>query len=90
MLIGVLTGTGGGVVRDTLVHETPLIFRAGGRLYALAAFVGCWITLGLGWAGLSHFGAGAAGFITIVGLRMASIRYGVSAPDPLWVRESKG
>jgi uncharacterized membrane protein YeiH len=87
VLIGVLTGTGGGVVRDTLVHETPLIFRAGGRLYALAAFVGCWATLGAAWLGLSHFAAAATGFVTIVGLRMLSVRYGVSAPDPLWLRE---
>jgi len=90
VLIGGLTGTGGGVVRDTLVHETPLIFRPGGRLYALAAFMGGWVTLGLGWAGLSHFASGIAGFVTIVGLRMASVRYGVSAPDPLWLREPKG
>jgi uncharacterized membrane protein YeiH len=90
VLIGVLTGTGGGVVRDTLVHETPLIFRPGGRLYALAAFVGCWVTLGVAWLGASHFASGATGFIAIVALRMLSIRFGVSAPDPLWLRESEG
>ena len=74
-----------------LGHEARLVaFRPGGRLYALAAFMGGWVTLGLGWAGLSHFASGIAGFVTIVGLRMASVRYGVSAPDPLWLREPKG
>jgi uncharacterized membrane protein YeiH len=89
VLIGVLTGTGGGVMRDILVNETPLIFRPGGRLYALAAFVGCWAALGAAWLGLALIPANVIGFIVIVALRMLSMRYGVSAPDPLWLRESK-
>jgi uncharacterized membrane protein YeiH len=87
VLIGVLTGTGGGVMRDVLVNETPLIFRPGGRLYALASITGCFVTLAATWAGLGAFPAAALGFVVIVGLRMLSVRYGVSAPDPLWMRE---
>jgi uncharacterized membrane protein YeiH len=87
VLIGVLTGTGGGVIRDVLVNETPLIFRPGGRLYALAAVVGCCVTLAATWAGLGAFTAASMGFVVIVGLRMFSVRLGVSVPDPLWMRE---
>jgi uncharacterized membrane protein YeiH len=87
VLIGVLTGTGGGVIRDVLVNETPLIFRPGGRLYALAAVVGCTVTFGAGRAGLGAFTAASIGFVVIVGLRMFSVRLGVSVPDPLWMRE---
>jgi uncharacterized membrane protein YeiH len=87
VLIGALTGTGGGVMRDVLVNETPLIFRPGGRLYALASVVGCWVMVGASWAGTNEFIAGMIGFVVIVGLRMLSVRYGVSAPDPLWMRE---
>jgi uncharacterized membrane protein YeiH len=87
VLIGVLTGTGGGVIRDVLVNETPLIFRPGGRLYALAAVVGCCVTLAASWAGLGAFAAASMGFVVIVGLRMFSVRLGVSVPDPLWMRE---
>ncbi len=88
VLIGVLTGTGGGVMRDVLVNELPLIFRPGGRLYALASAVGCGVAVAAGWLGLSVFAAAAIGFLVIVGLRMASVRFGVHAPDPLWMRET--
>jgi uncharacterized membrane protein YeiH len=87
VLIGVLTGTGGGVMRDVLVNDLPLIFRPGGRLYALASATGCGVAVAAGWAGLSTYAAAAIGFLTIVGLRMASVRFGVHAPDPLWMRE---
>ncbi len=39
VLMGVVTGTAGGVVRDVLSAEVPLIFRPG-RLYATAALAG--------------------------------------------------
>ena len=90
VLIGVLTGTGGGVVRDTLVHETPLDLpprRPPLRARGLRRLLGH--ARRSAWAGLSHFAAGATGFVTIVALRMLSVRYGVSVPDPLWLRESK-
>jgi uncharacterized membrane protein YeiH len=37
-LLGMLTGIGGGVVRDILVSEIPVVLR--GELYALAALAG--------------------------------------------------
>lgn len=49
IVMGVITGAFGGVVRDILINEVPLIFRkdiyamacvAGGSLYALLHFVG--------------------------------------------------
>src|SRR5262249_14631839 len=45
VLIGVLAGTGGAVMRDVLVNETPAIFLPG-ELYAVASFVGCWAAVG--------------------------------------------
>jgi len=38
IMMGVLTATGGGVIRDILSNEVPLIFH--GQLYATAALVG--------------------------------------------------
>jgi uncharacterized membrane protein YeiH len=38
MLLGVLTGVGGGMLRDVLVSETPAVLR--GELYASAALAG--------------------------------------------------
>jgi uncharacterized membrane protein YeiH len=37
-LLGMLTGIGGGIVRDMLVNEIPVVLR--GDLYAVAAFAG--------------------------------------------------
>lgn len=38
ILMGMLTGAAGGVMRDILINEVPLIFRS--EIYALACFVG--------------------------------------------------
>lgn len=50
-LMGVVTGVFGGVIRDVLCNEVPLILRDS-RPYAVCAFLGCWIYLGLDWLGL--------------------------------------
>jgi uncharacterized membrane protein YeiH len=39
-LMGVLTGVFGGVLRDVILNEVPVVFRDG-RPYALVAFIGC-------------------------------------------------
>jgi uncharacterized membrane protein YeiH len=38
VFIAVLTGIGGGILRDVLVSEVPLVFRA--EIYALASIIG--------------------------------------------------
>ena len=83
-LMGVVTGTFGGVLRDVLVREIPAIFRPG-ALYAASAFVGCWVVLAGPVLEIPQAWADAAGFATIVLLRMASVRLGLRLPDPHWV-----
>jgi uncharacterized membrane protein YeiH len=39
-MMGVVTGVFGGVLRDVILNEVPMVLRDG-RPYALAAFVGC-------------------------------------------------
>jgi uncharacterized membrane protein YeiH len=85
-LIGVITGTFGGVIRDVASAEIPVIFRPG-ELYAVSSFVGAWVFLGAGRLGLSTVVAAVLAFVTIVGLRMASVRFGVRVPDPLWLKD---
>jgi len=48
VMMGVVTGVFGGVMRDVLCNEIPLILRDS-RPYAVCAFAGCWIFLGLHW-----------------------------------------
>jgi uncharacterized membrane protein YeiH len=51
ILVGVVNAAGGGVLRDVLVRDEPLIFKPG-QFYALAALAGCllfaFLTLQLG------------------------------------------
>jgi len=77
-LLGMLTGIGGGVLRDLLVNEIPVVLRA--DLYALAALAGAAVVV----AGhLAHWPPTAA---TIVGailcfvIRLLAMRRGWSLP----------
>ena len=77
-LLGMLTGIGGGVLRDVLVGEVPLVLRA--ELYAVAALLGSTVVvLGhvLAWPGPAGPLAGAAGCFA---LRMLAIWRGWSLP----------
>ena len=46
VMMGVVTGVFGGVMRDVLCNEIPLILRDS-RPYAVCAFAGCWLYLSL-------------------------------------------
>jgi len=77
-LLGMLTGVGGGVVRDVLAAEIPLIFRS--EVYAVASMLGAVIILVASQAGfsgiLSEILAALATFI----LRMVSVQRGWRIP----------
>jgi uncharacterized membrane protein YeiH len=47
VVLGVLTGVAGGILRDVLTGEIPLVFQKQIYLYATAAMVGCLVYLGL-------------------------------------------
>jgi len=77
-LLGMLTGIGGGVLRDLLVNEIPVVLRT--DLYALAALAGAAVVVG---GHLAHWPPPAttvAGAILCVGLRVVAIRRGWSLP----------
>ncbi len=43
-IFGVVTGVCGGLLRDVILNEVPLVLRDG-KPYALASFAGCWFYL---------------------------------------------
>jgi uncharacterized membrane protein YeiH len=79
-LLGVITGVFGGVLRDVLCNELPLVMRAG-ELYASAAWIGALLLIGLLELGTPRVWASGLAMATILGLRMAAIRYHLTLPS---------
>ena len=77
-LLGVVAGTGGGVLRDVLARERPLILV--GQIYALAALAGALAVVALQGAGAPELVTRWAPFALILGLRLAAVRWGWSLP----------
>lgn len=79
ILLGTVTGTAGGAVRDVLTTEIPLILRRG-NLYASAAIAGTTTYFALEAAGVTRGPASLAGMVVCAGLRFASIWWGLQLP----------
>jgi uncharacterized membrane protein YeiH len=79
ILLGTVTGTAGGAVRDVLTTEIPLILRRG-NLYASAAIAGVTTYFALEAAGLPRGVASLVGMGVCAGLRFASIWWGLQLP----------
>ncbi|MFV9504477.1 MAG: trimeric intracellular cation channel family protein [Oscillochloridaceae bacterium umkhey_bin13] len=78
-LLGTITGVFGGVFRDVIGNEIPVIFR-NRYLYATAAFAGCWLYIILLWFGFAQPLALWVGIIVIVLLRIGGLRLGLHLP----------
>ncbi len=78
VLLGVITGVAGGIVRDVLLGEVPYVFRREIRLYATAAIAGGIVNVLL--QPLGSLPAATAGFLTILSLRLAAMRWKLSLP----------
>ena len=78
MLLGMLTGIGGGMLRDVLVAQVPAVLKA--ELYAVAALAGAGVVV-LGTAlSLPVAWVVVAGVVTCTGLRLFAIRRGWALP----------
>lgn len=78
-LMGVITGVLGGVLRDMLCNDIPLIFLPG-ELYATAAFAGAISLVGAQSWGLSHSTSAIIGFVVATGLRLGAMAFRWQAP----------
>src|SRR5271165_950199 len=77
-LLGMLTGIGGGMMRDVLLTEIPQVLRS--DLYAVAALAGASIVVIGDMLGLSYGISALGGGILCFGLRFMAIRHGWHLP----------
>ena len=73
-----LTGIGGGMLRDVLVNEIPTVLRA--ELYAMAALGGAAVVIAGHMLDLSPMAPTIGGAALCFALRLVSIRRGWSLP----------
>jgi uncharacterized membrane protein YeiH len=77
-LLGMLTGIGGGLVRDVLLARVPDVLRS--DLYAVAALAGAAVVVIGGRFGLAPVATAIAGALLCFGLRMIAIHRGWHLP----------
>lgn len=82
VLMGVITGVFGGVLRDTICNRVPLLFRRNTELYATCSFVGVWVFVILMRTTRHAALASTIGTATVVVLRLVSVRFRLTLPDP--------
>jgi len=79
IVMGAITGCAGGLIRDVLVAEVPLIFRQS-ELYVTACLAGIVLYLLLDVFGVPPGLASTAGIAVIALIRIASIRWKITLP----------
>ncbi|GAA3958081.1 trimeric intracellular cation channel family protein [Allohahella marinimesophila] len=72
VLMGIATGVFGGVLRDMVCNETPTAF-SDHQPYAVCAFAGGWLYVGLWWLGAPDWTALLACVVVTAGLRILAI-----------------
>jgi uncharacterized membrane protein YeiH len=78
VMMGVTTGIAGGIIRDVLCNEVPLVLQQ--EIYALAALAGSLAYVLLHAVDAHPLVSAAVAFSTCAGLRLAAIRWNLSLP----------
>jgi uncharacterized membrane protein YeiH len=80
VFMGMVTATGGGIIRDVLTNTTPMIL--GGQLYATAAITGSLMYASLHYLGIPEAMAQLLAFGAAFALRAAAIIYDIRMGPP--------
>ena len=79
LIMGTLTGAAGGVLRDTLINEVPLIFRK--EIYALACVFGGLVYYLCLYSGLNSTLTQIIGAVSVILIRILAVKYHISLPN---------
>jgi uncharacterized membrane protein YeiH len=80
-VLGMLTGIGGGIMRDLLLSRVPLVFRPETELYALAALAGSVVVVVGHWLEWPAIPAAIAGAVLCFVLRLLAIWFDWRLPS---------
>jgi uncharacterized membrane protein YeiH len=78
VILGAITGIGGGMLRDVLLGKTPVVLRH--ELYAIPALLGAGVVVAAHEAGSASPVFPILGACLCFGIRMTGVRYGIDAP----------
>src|SRR6185312_7453134 len=78
VLLGAITGIGGGMLRDVLLSEVPTVLRH--DLYAIPALLGAAVMVVAQKAGSTSPVYPALGVAACVAVRLAALKYGLGIP----------
>ena len=81
VVLGVITGVAGGMIRDVLTDEVPLVLRTGTYLYATAALCGAVAFVILVPHTTSRLVSESIALAVTLGLRLAAIRWRLRLPE---------
>lgn len=79
--VGLLTGVGGGIMRDVLAGNIPVVFQRGTTLYLTPALLGAALTALLFELGWAQWWAALSITLVVMGVRFASEAWGWRAPS---------
>lgn len=82
VLMGVVTGIFGGILRDLFCNQIPSVFRQNTELYATCSFIGTWVFILFVWLKMDIILASSIGAGIIFILRLAAVKYKVTLPAP--------
>ena len=80
VILGAITGVGGGTVRDVLIREVPAVLTSG--LYAIPALVGAFLVVGADLIGAPDLLAAVVAAGACFAIRMIGVHFGIDAPRP--------
>lgn len=78
IVMGVVTGSFGGLLRDVAINEIPLVFRK--DIYAMASVIGGVVYGGLLLLGLNNIVVASVSVITVIAARLIAVKFHISLP----------
>ncbi len=78
IIMGTITGSVGGLIRDVLINETPLILRR--DIYAVACIIGGLVFALCDWLDIDHAVISIISASTVILIRLVSVKYKIQLP----------